>query len=253
MDEKKKDHIFLRKILSIFFDERILPKPTQSDVIYELDFEYEPISPKIPAKFTFLDMQGERLEKVHLKEDNPGRLPDNIDKYLEMAGIKMCFIMMVPCDAGRYYEHIDRDQYTTDTELKLKKATEKETWTSIDSNCVDFLDYIRSKDSAFDNSHVLFLVSQWDKYIGRHKDDHFEFMKERMPFTFARLDHKGSTIGTYSVGQVKTTRNRENDLVEFLETINYESPKKVKNWLYNVVTGHSINESNEPWWQKIFK
>jgi len=254
IEENKDFHIFLRKILSIFFDERVLPKPTHSDKIYELDFEYEPNSPKIPAKFTFLDMQGERLEKVHLKEGNPGRLPDNIDKYFEIAGIKMCFIIMIPCDAGRYYDHIDTNQYRTDVEAKLKDTGDKkETWTSIDSNCLDFLDYVRSKDASFDNSHILFLVSQWDKYKGRHKDDHFEFMKERLPFTFARLDNKGSTIGTYSVGEVRTKKKNDGTLVEFLETINYNSPKKVKDWLYNVVTGHAINESNEPWYLKLFK
>lgn len=255
LDQNRDSHIYLRQILASFYDERILPKPTAKDLVYELDFEFEPNSPKIPAKFTFLDMQGERLEKVYLKVGNTGKLPDNIDKYFEMAGIKMCFILMIPCDAGRYYEHHDKDQYRTDVEVKSNRPgeDEKETWSNIDSNCVDFLDYIRSKDESFDNSHILFLISQWDKYIGKHKEDQFEFMKDKLPFTFARLNNRGSTIGTYSVGEVKTKRKNDGTLVEFLETINYESPKKVKDWIYNVVTGHSINESNEPWWIKMFK
>ena len=71
----------------------------------------------------------------------------------------------------------------------------------------------------------------------------------------ANCDADGKKIDNDPDIKQSDAQKMKNDgtLVEFLETINYNSPKKVKDWLYNVVTGHVINESNDPWYLKLFK
>lgn len=217
----------LREIERDFKSKRQVPKPSDTKNVYELDFIYTPNNPKIPAKFTFLEMSGERLEEIHLLGKGYQQLPKFIDKYLSCPSVKLCFIMLVPHDADE---------------------TEEKPWIEIDYGLQDFINYIKSKDIRFDKSNMLCLVSKWDSYDGDCSNVH-EFMEKNLPKTYQQLNARNNQIGTYSIGEVIKARDKNNKVVDYIRTFNEDHPRKVKNWLYEAITKRQI--TSKPWYVRL--
>lgn len=234
------------------FSVGIPPLPTEvADFpVYEIEYVLTPNSPpRIPAKFTFLEMSGEIFENVYVKKTSVRSLHNNIDVFLKCPGLQISFIVLVPNDAGE-------GDFT---------------WAKIDGRTLSFLNYIEEYQPNFDVSNILMLVTKWDKYKGPYKDSE-EFIKNNMERTYARLYNKGSIVSEYSIGKVVTVDvseqaegydnipanvrklippgRKETDYI-LPNKINRHYPEIVKNWIYTAVTG--VEPNSGTWIMRFLK
>lgn len=204
--------ILLEKIRNTIRDKRF-PDRTKVGTLTEIDFKFEPLNKsKGNLWLTFLEMSGEDLNKVELNENNPSQLPTDIDVFFRANNLSMIFILVTS------HQDANKD----------------------DSLMVTFLDYIIGKDLRFQNSRILLLVSQWDTFVG--EIDTEEFIRTRMPLTYARLRKNSNAIRNFSMGRITTADGQPR-----IQEYDSEPAEKVFHWIYETLTGKSLVS----WWEKF--
>ncbi len=178
---------------------------TSVGALYELDLAYVPNKPRVPMNLTFLEMSGEDLSKVELSRHSMGKLPDNIDVFMNCPDIDLIFLLVAAYD----------------------EAAEQ------DAMMIDFLDYLREKKPDFNSSNILLVISKWDRYDGIYKEDVESFVKEKMPLLYSRIKGESGSIARFSIGQVSESNDH-------IIRLNEERPNAIKRWLYKTITGRKI-------------
>ena len=188
------------------------------ETITQIDLQYTPSKKNNhPAKFTFIEMSGEDLEKFE-EVDDAGRrpnLPENINDFLRCPDLDLIFMLVV----------------------------DHQTATQDDQFIKEFLDFISEKQSNNNRVQILLLVTKWDNYQGKYKNDVEGFVRTNMPLTYSGLRHFNQTITHFSVGQVV-----EEELLKF----EHDRPRQVKYWLYHAVSGKPFPGTQKPWLQRMF-
>jgi hypothetical protein len=194
--------------------ERRFPERTVLGSLTEIEVRFEPLKKSKPHVWiTFLDMSGEDLDNVEVKENSPRQLPSKIDVFFKANNLSMIFVLVTS------HEDAHRD----------------------DSLMVTFLDYIIGKDSRFRNSRVLLLISKWDSFVG--EIDTEEFIMSRMPLTYARLRNNTHSIRTFSIGRVISADGKPH-----IQEYNPVPAENVFLWIYKSLTGKSLGSS---WWERL--
>ena len=188
---------------------------TAVGTLYELDLKYTPIKPEVPMNITFLEMSGEDLSKVELSSQSMGKLPDNIDVFMNCPDIDLVFLLVVAYDEA----------------------------SSQDSMMIDFLDYLKEKKVEFDLSTILLTITKWDRYDGVFKHDVEAFVREKMPLLYSRIKADSGSIARFSIGQVSESNDH-------IIRLNEERPDAIKRWLYKTTTNRKI-KSNTSIFQSI--
>lgn len=202
----------LEKIRNTIRD-RKFPDRTTVGTLTEIDIKFEPLKKtKNNLWLTFLEMSGEDLKSVELNDISPSQLPTNIDVFFKANNLSMIFILVTSHDDA------NKD----------------------DALMVTFLDYIFGKDSRFQNSRILLLVSKWDTFVG--EIDTEDFIKNRMSLTYARLRKNTNAMRNFSIGRVITADNKP-----LIQEYNGEPAEKVFHWIYETLTGSSLIS----WWEKF--
>ena len=229
-NRKNKEGIFLLKEIFRKGREGLFLERTARNKITEIDLKYTPRKPKKPVNLTFLEMSGEDLNKVELERDyvtgdpTGGNLPDNIDIYLKSPKVKMLFLLVT--EQGRARED--------------------------DLFMFEFLDYLRKKHKNFIKPKVLLLVSKWDQYNGRYKDDISSFVAKHMKLTYNFLTQIDGSIGYYSVGDViEIPKGPTTETV--IANVNQQQADVVKRWMYQNITGKTIPVKGTSWWEKMMR
>lgn len=201
---------------------------TARNKITEIDLKYTPKKPKKSMNLTFLEMSGEDLNKVELKRDHinggakGGILPDNIDIYLKCPRIKMVFLMVT----------------------EQSRAREDDVF------MFEFLDYLRKKQKNFYKPKVLLLVSKWDQYGGKYKNDIGAFVASQMKLTNNLLTQIDGSISYYTVGDVIEVQN-EQATEAMIAQFDARQADVVKRWLYQAITNRSIPKQGDSWWSRF--
>jgi hypothetical protein len=199
------------------FSEKRLPARTDQGSLTEIDIKFDPLNKsKRSLWLTFLEMAGEDLEKVDLNENSRSQFPTNIDVFFKANNLSMIFILVTS------HNEAYKD----------------------DSLMVQFLDYIISRDARFQNSRILLLISQWDTFQGVIELE--DFLKTRMPLTFARLRKNTNAFRHFSIGRVAKV-----DDEDFIREYDSEPAEEVFHWLYRTLTGESL-KSRWEWLKKYF-
>lgn len=194
---------------------RNFPGRTMLGSLSHINIRYRPKRRSRPAvSMTFLEMSGEDLQKVESTKEKFGSLPTDIDVFFkaDRNRVSMLFVLVTS------HKYATRD----------------------DKLMVNFLDYIISQDSRFRDSRVLLLVSKWDTYVG--DKDIKEFVRERMPFTWAKIGKSTNAYSSFTLGKVQ-----EVDGNPFIATYDEEPAEKVFHWLYHTITGKHL----ESWWSRL--
>ena len=181
---------------------------TSVGTLYELDLKYTPDKPKIPMNLTFLEMSGEDLSKVELSRHSLGKLPDNIDVFMNCPDIDLVFLLVTP------YDEAARQ----------------------DAMMIDFLDYLKEKKPDYEFGNILLVITKWDRYDGMHHNNLEAFVKEKMPLVYSRIKAENGSIAKFSIGNVS-----ENN--DHILRLNDERPDALKRWLYKRITGKKIKSN----------
>lgn len=173
----------------------------------EIDVRFEPADKsKDHLWLTFLEMAGESLEEIELRDASPGLLPKNIDVFFKANGLSMVFLLVT----------------------SHQKASED------DQLMAQFLTYIVNKDRRFANSRILLLISQWDTFAGEVDLD--DFLATRMPLTMALIKDVANAHAHFSIGDVIA----DVDGQPFLREYHPESAETTFFWLYETLTGQNL-------------
>lgn len=195
---------------------------TDIDKVYEIDLVYKALAKKREMRFTFLEMSGENLKAIEITPNAKTRsefIPE-IDLYLSAPKLDLLFFLVVDYnDAGKW-----------------------------DGLVVGFLDYIAQCRENHRAPKVILLISKWDGYKGRHKNnnDVTAFAKENMPMTYGRLNAINGVIDYYTVGEVKEYII-DNQLKAEIISFNPVRAPAVKRWMYHAVTGQRLPTETSLW------
>jgi internalin A len=194
---------------------RKLPDRTWIGSLTEINVGFSPLKKtKNELALSFLDISGEDLSRLGLhKSANAEQLP-YFDIFFEAKGLSMVFILTTSWGRAR----------------------------EVDAQMVAFLDYT-SKNKSFKNSKILLLITKWDTFT--EEIEVSDFVLQQMPMTFKRLNKQGNSITTFSIGKVITT----DDGTPFIVKYDNQSPEKVFLWLYQTLTGKTLDST----WEKIKK
>lgn len=202
----------LETIRNTIRDKRF-PDQTRIGSLTHIDIRFEPLKKsKSNLWITFLEMSGENLTAIELRDNTPSQFPPNIDVFFKANNLSMIFVLVTS------QQQANRD----------------------DALMVTFLDYIIGKDSRFQNSRLLLLVSQWDTFVGEIETE--EFIRTRMPLTYARLRKNTNAIRNFSLGRITMVDNFPR-----IQEYNGEPAEKVFHWIYETLTGKSLVS----WWEKF--
>lgn len=202
----------LETIRNTIRDKRF-PDRTKVGTLTEIDIRFEPLKKtKSNLWLTFLEMSGENLTTIELNDKTPSQFPTNIDVFFRANNLSMVFILVTS------HQDANKD----------------------DAFMVTFLDYIIGKDPRFQNSRILLLVSQWDTFVG--EIDTEDFIKTRMPLTYARLRKNTNAVRDFSIGRITMADN-----LPRIQEYNGEPAEKVFHWIYETLTGKSLVS----WWEKF--
>lgn len=182
----------------------------------EIDLIFKPKDGRLPPmKFTFLEMSGENLEMVQVRNTNQqsGKLPDTIETYLNCPGLRLSFLLLGS------HEEAKRDAQVIDS----------------------FLDYLVEKDAKFDRARYLLAITKWDTYTGAYKKDVEEFVDVFMPQIYQRLIKEGSinALTNYSLGSFQKVQSG-GAVAEVLVKVDTTKAAVVTEWLYHNITGKSL-------------
>ena len=194
----------------------ILPARTEIDKVIEIDLVFEPNnkSKKVkPINLTFLEMSGENLKEVR----RGGTFIKSIDEFLT-ANIPLTFVMVTD------FENADED----------------------DSLMISFLNYLEKQPRKFKQVNAILVIAKWDK-SGDSSAPHAEylnkFIAEHMPMTNNQIDNYELTKTYYTLGTFTSQPNSDETLVQ----LNLTSAKTLTDWLYESVTGVSLNYEGTFW------
>lgn len=198
----------------------ILPTRTEMGKVIEIDLVFEPNnkSKKVkPVNITFLEISGEDLKEVR----RGGELAKNIDEFLN-ANIPLTFILVTDV------ENADDD----------------------DALMISFLQYLEEKSRKYKQVNAILVIAKWDKSGDSnppHSDYLNEFIKTHMPMTSNQVDNYELFKTYYTVGQFTTDESG----VEKLTQLNLSTAKILTEWLYESVSGVSLNYEGT-FWERLF-
>ncbi len=182
----------------------------------EIDLIFKPKDSRLPVmKFTFLEMSGENLELVQVRNDNlqSGKLPDTIETYLNCPNLKLSFFLL----AG--HEEAQRDGQVIDS----------------------FLDYLTQKDDKFERYRYLLAITKWDTYRGEFKESVEEFVDKFMPHIYQRLIKEGTinALINYSLGIFQKIQSN-GIYTDVLVKADNDKASRLTEWMYQHITGKSL-------------
>lgn len=198
----------------------ILPTRTAINTVTEIDLIFEPNnkSKKVtPINLTFLEMSGENLKEVR----RGGTLIDSIDVFLQ-ANIPITFILVTD------FKNADDD----------------------DALMVSFLHYLEEKSRKFKQVNAILVIAKWDisgKSNAPHEDYLNSFIRDRMPMTNGQIDNYEFFKTYYSIGEFIIDEEGKEKLAQ----LNLTSAKILSEWLYESITGISINYEGT-FWERLF-
>ncbi|MFZ2727776.1 MAG: hypothetical protein WAX77_16105, partial [Methylococcaceae bacterium] len=173
---------------------------------------------------TFLDVSGEDCSVLEINHGE-GQLPAHINIFLQLYNLPLLVILVVP--------------YDPTVEGKSEGYT--------DRLMAQFLGAVdnRNRQQGLKKTRVILLITQWDKYTGRYKNDVNAFAREKLPATTALLNLERDLISEYSIGQVIQ------DNPPWIQSFNEEYPKRLWNRIYETFAGNGLDKKS--WWQKLFE
>jgi hypothetical protein len=201
---------------------RFMPRNDKGDLTL-INGRFEPKNKGYAdLNITFLDVAGEDLVEIDANHGE-GRLPDHINIFLKLSTLPLLIILVVPHDPT--------------VENKPEGYT--------DRLMAQFLGAVnnRSTQDRLKKPRVMLLITQWDSYMGKYKNDVETFAKEKLPTTYTLLNPNRDLISEYSIGRVIELTEGEPSIDPFYE----EYPINVWNRIYETFTGKSLNK--KPWWQ----
>lgn len=196
---------FIRRSIGKISEKRFLER-TPLESVSLAGGRFEPANSAYKSiPITFMEMAGEDLRSL-VAPRGSSTFPNHVEVFLNDKELELTFILVVRHN-------------TVSHERDLMLA--------------DFIDYLRSKDERFVRSKILLLVSQWDSYKGDKSIN--GFVKSYLPLTFSALTGRGSSIATYSVGDVSVV-----DGAPYISRLDEQSPEKLIRWIYSNISGRDF-------------
>jgi hypothetical protein len=205
-------------LLSDFFEnirQGILPSRTTRDQVTRLDLVFEPNnkSKKVPPiNLTFLETAGGNHKDI----SRGGTYHSSIETYLN-ANIPLNFIIVTSFDTA----------HKEDTLIN------------------EFLDELERKGKNLKSVNVILVVSKWD-LSGRtdvsNEEELENFINERLPRTSNRINAYELNKTYFTIGNVENTGNGEK-----ITLLNLDSAGVLSKWLYQSITGYSVDYQGTFW------
>jgi hypothetical protein len=173
----------------------------------EINLEFQPHG-KQKMPFCLLEMAGEDLQEIELRDDGKGgSFDERINAYLQHPDINMKFICVVDVDTPE----------------------------NSDDLINQFLMYVQKKGHT--NNPVLITVNKWDKISGDYENVD-EYVKKKLPLIHNILfdPNRKMSLMKFSIGNVVS--DAELDRYEFKS----DDSKKLLNWMYSIATGQSLDQ-----------
>ena len=96
------------------------------------------------------------------------------------------------------------------------------------------------------------MISKWDQYGGKYKNDIGAFVANHMKLTNNLLTQIDGTISYYTVGEVIEVQNQQ-ATESMISQFDARQADVVKRWLYQSITNKIIPKQGESWWSKFSK
>ncbi|MES2650627.1 MAG: hypothetical protein V4663_02750 [Bacteroidota bacterium] len=208
-------------LLSDFFEnirQGILPNRTTRHQVTRLDLVFEPNnkSKKVPSiNLTFLETAGGDHQDI----SRGGKYHSSIDTYLN-ANIPLNFIIVTS------YEGAHKE----------------------DTLINEFLDELERKGKNLKSVNVLLVISKWDK-SGRsdvaNEEELENFINDRLPRTNNRINSYQLNKTYFTIGNIEKLGANER-----ITLLNLDSAEVISKWLYESITGCSLDYEGT-FWERI--
>lgn len=208
-------------LLADFFEnisKGVLPNRTTRDKVTRMDFVFEPNnkSKKVPPiDLTFLETAGGN----HLDISRGGSYHSSIDAYLN-AKIPLNIIVVTSYDTAH------RD----------------------DSLINEFFGELERRGNHLKSVNIILVVSKWD-ISGRsdvsNEQELENFVQERLPMTNNLINSYEFSKTYFTIGNIEKTGSEEK-----ITLLNLEPAEILTNWLYESITGYSLDYEGT-FWEKI--
>ena len=208
-------------LLADFFEnisKGILPNRTTRDKVTRMDFVFEPNnkSKKVPPiDLTFLETAGGN----HLDISRGGSYHSSIDAYLN-AKIPLNIIVVTSYDTAH------RD----------------------DSLINEFFGELERRGNHLKSVNIILVVSKWD-ISGRsdvsNEEELENFVQERLPMTNNLINSYEFSKTYFTIGNIEKIGTEEK-----ITLLNLEPAEILSNWLYESITGYSLDYEGT-FWERI--
>lgn len=208
-------------LLADFFEnisKGILPNRTTRHQVTRMDFVFEPNnkSKKVPPiNLTFLETAGADHQDI----TRGGSYHNSIDAYLN-AKIPLSIIIVTSYDTAH------RD----------------------DSLINEFFGELERRGNHLKSVNIILVVSKWD-ISGRsdvsNEEELENFVQERLPMTNNLINSYEFSKTYFTIGNIEKTGNEEK-----ITLLNLEPAEILSNWLYQSITGYSLDYEGT-FWERI--
>jgi GTPase SAR1 family protein len=179
-------------------DDNQFPERTRKGEIIEIDLGLEFSDNSVPSlQLTFLEMAGEDLNKVDIKDSKTGTFEQNFTEYIKQS---KAFIIVTDIDRAKKDDRL----------------------------IMQFLNHLSNRGA--DMSLVGLVIAKWDMYKG--DKDKKGFVSENMPMTLNWLFSdtiEQAQVFTFSIGKVQNSNSNT------IETLNLGDTKQIAEWIYSTL------------------
>ena len=111
-----------------------------------------------------------------------------------------------------------------------------------------FLNKLEKYQRNLKSVNIILIISKWDKSGSMNIEAPTEldnFINERLPMTATAIDTYGLAKTFYTIGELNEETNR-------VTLLNLDRAEKLANWLYESITGYSLDYEGTFWEQIKF-
>lgn len=210
----------LWKNISEAFSNRRFPPRTNVDSIIQLLAAYEPSSTEDSLNIVFLEMSGEKLQKVMISPDGGRALPFDINIFLNIPKVKIVFIITAAWNEARKSDPIIND----------------------------FLTNLHEKHNNLFKSRFLLLITKWDSRKNQ-EEDVVSFVQDNMKLTWAKLNDRKNIFQPFSIGKViSITDDGKPGQNDIIEPFDIDAGQRLFYRIYETFTGTPTPSNAEGAW-----
>lgn len=213
-----KDGAALWKRIDTAFTNKEFPPRSSAGSTIQLHAQFVPHANRSPLHLIFLEMAGEDLRQVMIKDSGGRTLPFHVGQFLKIPTLKISFLVT-----------------TSWSEAKRDDA-------AID----DFLSFLNEKAPHLVDNRFILLITKWDTKTVNQTESIDEFVRRTMPRTYNKLSSQRNVIQPFSIGTVVSFDGAGGDVISSFDDAGSE---RLFSRIFETFTGVSSEPTKVSKWK----